>query len=185
MRRPRGHDRDDHEPGAGGPGGREPDSAARRGSASAGAHGTLRRTAAVTVSNANRERSCFSAAICPGWAPPGGQIAQQVGRSVFKQPGVPKLPAASYVKSHLPEWPGPTIGAGMSFNLATMLTEATLAAPDAPACRFAGTTTTYRELDELSGRCAAGLRAAGLSHGQVVALQLPNIPHFLIAYFGA
>src|SRR5690348_15535164 len=73
----------------------------------------------------------------------------------------------------------------MSFNLATILTEATLAAPDAPACRMAGTTTTYRELDELSGRCAAGLRAAGLSHGQVVALQLPNIPHFLIAYFGA
>ena len=73
----------------------------------------------------------------------------------------------------------------MSFNLATILTEATLAAPDAPACRFAGTTTTYRELDELSGRFAAGLRAAGLGPGQVVAMQLPNIPHFLIGYFGA
>src|SRR6266702_8300267 len=87
--------------------------------------------------------------------------------------------------SHLPELPGLAIGAGMSFNLATILTESTLAAPDAPAFRFAGTTTTYRELDELSGRCAAGLRAAGLSPGQVVAMQLPNIPHFLIAYFGA
>ncbi len=73
----------------------------------------------------------------------------------------------------------------MSFNLATILTETTLAAPDAPACRFAGTTTTYRELDELSGRFAAGLRAAGLSPGQVVAMQLPNIPQFLIGYFGA
>jgi len=73
----------------------------------------------------------------------------------------------------------------MSFNLATILTETTLAAPDAPACRFAGTTTTYRELDELSGRVAAGLRAAGLSPGQVVAMQLPNIPQFLIGYFGA
>src|SRR6266702_2026064 len=87
--------------------------------------------------------------------------------------------------SHLPELPGLAIGAGMSFNLATILTEATLAAPDAPACRFAGTTTTYRELDELSGRFAAGLRAAGLGPGQVVAMQLPNIPHFLIGYFGA
>src|SRR6266568_5027703 len=87
--------------------------------------------------------------------------------------------------SHLPELPGLAIGAGMSFNLATILTEATLAAPDAPACRFAGTTTTYRELDELSGRFAAGLRAAGLVPGQVVALQLPNIPQFLAAYFGA
>jgi len=87
--------------------------------------------------------------------------------------------------SHLPELPGLAIGAGMSFNLATILTETTLAAPDAPACRFAGTTTTYAELDEQSGRFAAGFRSAGLSPGQVVALQLPNIPHFLIAYFGA
>jgi long-chain acyl-CoA synthetase len=73
----------------------------------------------------------------------------------------------------------------MSFNLATILTETALATPDAPACRISGNTTSYRELDELSGRVAAGLRSAGLSPGQVVALQLPNIPHFLIAYFGA
>ncbi len=73
----------------------------------------------------------------------------------------------------------------MSFNLATILTETTLAAPDAPVCQTGGTTTTYRELDEQSGRMAAGLRSAGLAPGQVVALQLPNIPQFLTAYFGA
>ena len=73
----------------------------------------------------------------------------------------------------------------MSFNLATILTETTLTAPDAPVCRIGGNTTTYRELDDLSGRAAAGLREAGLSPGRVVALQLPNIPQFLIAYFGA
>src|SRR4051794_27739802 len=73
----------------------------------------------------------------------------------------------------------------MSFNLAAILTETALATPDAPACRISGNTTSYRELDELSGRVAAGLRSAELSPGQVVALQLPNIPHFLIAYFGA
>jgi long-chain acyl-CoA synthetase len=73
----------------------------------------------------------------------------------------------------------------MSFNLATILTETTLAAPDAPVCRIGGSPTTYRELDDLSGRAAAGLRSAGLAPGQVVALQLPNIPQFLIAYFGA
>src|SRR5580704_8176552 len=73
----------------------------------------------------------------------------------------------------------------MSFNLATILTEATLAAPDAPVCRIDGNPITYRELDDLSGRAAAGLRETGLSPGQVVALQLPNIPQFLIAYFGA
>jgi len=45
----------------------------------------------------------------------------------------------------------------MSFNLATILTETTLAAPDAPACLIGGTpetTTTYRELDEQSGPAA-------------------------------
>jgi len=73
----------------------------------------------------------------------------------------------------------------MSFNLAVILTETAMAAPDAPACRIAGTTVTYRELDEQSGRLAAGLRSAGLAPGQVVALQLPNIPQFLVAYFGA
>ena len=73
----------------------------------------------------------------------------------------------------------------MSFNLATILTETTLAAPDSPVCRIGGNTTTYRELDDLSGRAAARLREAGLSPGQVVALQLPNIPQFLVAYFGA
>ena len=73
----------------------------------------------------------------------------------------------------------------MSFNLATILTETTLAAPDTPVCRIGGITTTYREFDEQSGRLAAGLQSAGLAPGQVVALQLPNIPQFLTAYFGA
>src|SRR5215467_1716982 len=73
----------------------------------------------------------------------------------------------------------------MSFNLATILTETALTTPDAPVCRFGGTTTSYCELDEQSGRLAAGLQAAGLAPGQVVAVQLPNLPQFLIAYFGA
>jgi long-chain acyl-CoA synthetase len=72
----------------------------------------------------------------------------------------------------------------MSFNLATILTETALAAPDATVHLFGGTATTYRELDERSGRFAAGLREAGLEPGDVVALQLPNLPDFLTAYFG-
>jgi long-chain acyl-CoA synthetase len=73
----------------------------------------------------------------------------------------------------------------LSFNLATMLTETALATPDALVHLTGGTATTYRELDEQSGRFAAGLREAGLDPGDVVALQLPNLPHFLTAYFGA
>jgi long-chain acyl-CoA synthetase len=73
----------------------------------------------------------------------------------------------------------------MTFNLATILTETALGSPDAPVHRFGGAATTYRQLDEQSGRFAAGLRELGLRPGQVVALQLPNVPPFLTAYFGA
>jgi long-chain acyl-CoA synthetase len=66
----------------------------------------------------------------------------------------------------------------MSFNLATILTETASAAPDTPVCLVGGTATTYRELDEQSGEI-------GLAPGQVVGLQLPNVPQFLTAYFGA
>ena len=73
----------------------------------------------------------------------------------------------------------------MSFNLATILTETALTSPDAPICRIGGSATTYRQLDEQSGRFAAGLRELGLHPGQVVAVQLPNVPQFLTTYFGA
>jgi long-chain acyl-CoA synthetase len=73
----------------------------------------------------------------------------------------------------------------MSFNLATILSETAASTPDAPAYRAGGSVATYRELDELSGRFAAGLAEAGLTPGQVVAIQLPNVPQFLTVYFGA
>ncbi len=73
----------------------------------------------------------------------------------------------------------------MSFNLATILHETAMATPDAPAEIADGRAITYRDLDEQSGRFAAGLRESGLEPGQVVALQLPNVPLFLTAYFGA
>jgi long-chain acyl-CoA synthetase len=73
----------------------------------------------------------------------------------------------------------------MSFNLTAILTETALATPGAPVCHLGGASTTYLELDEQSGRFAAGLRELGLRRGQVVAVQLPNVPQFLITYFGA
>jgi long-chain acyl-CoA synthetase len=73
----------------------------------------------------------------------------------------------------------------MSFNLATILRETAAAAPDALVYRAGDAAATYRELDEQSGQFAAGLTAAGLTPGQVVAIQLPNVPEFLTAYFGA
>ena len=72
----------------------------------------------------------------------------------------------------------------MSFNLATILRETALATPDATVHKFMGSATTYGELDAQSGRFAAGLLESGLQPGQVVGLQLPNVPQFLVAYFG-
>ena len=72
----------------------------------------------------------------------------------------------------------------MSFNIAVMLRETASASPDRAVTLFAGSKMTYAELDVLSDRLAAGLDAAGLRPGHPVALQLPNIPQFLVAYFG-
>ena len=72
----------------------------------------------------------------------------------------------------------------MVFNLATTLTESALANPEKFVCRTATRDITYRELDELAGRYAASLRAEGLVPGDRVAVQLPNVPEFLVAYYG-
>ncbi len=72
----------------------------------------------------------------------------------------------------------------MSFNLATILSETARSSPDQPVALFTGGRLTYRELDKASDRLAAALTAAGLQPGDPIALQLPNIPQFLISYFG-
>ncbi len=43
---------------------------------------------------------------------------------------------------------------------------------------------TYRELDTLVDRFAAGLQQTGLQKGERVALYLPNCPQYVIAYYG-
>jgi len=72
----------------------------------------------------------------------------------------------------------------MNFNLAVILRETAAATPDKPAAIYEGAKMTYAELDALSDQLAASLRASGIEPGDPVAVQLPNIPHFLISYFG-
>jgi long-chain acyl-CoA synthetase len=72
----------------------------------------------------------------------------------------------------------------MSFNLAVILAETATSAPDRPVAMFDGGQLTYRQLDRASDRLAASLQAAGIRPGDPVALQLPNIPQFLVSYFG-
>jgi acyl-CoA synthetase (AMP-forming)/AMP-acid ligase II len=48
-----------------------------------------------------------------------------------------------------------------------------------------GTTVSYRELDERADAVARGLSAAGIGEGDVVALMLPTVPEFPVAYVAA
>ena len=70
------------------------------------------------------------------------------------------------------------------FNLAVTLRESARRTPDKPIVTWDGGRLTYAEVDQLSDVAAAGLRARGVRPGDTVGLQLPNIPQFLIAYFG-
>ena len=72
----------------------------------------------------------------------------------------------------------------MDFNLAVLLRESARRAPAKTAVILGDATLSYGQLDELSDRVAANLAAAGLTPGDMVGLQLPNIPQFVIAYFG-
>ncbi len=72
----------------------------------------------------------------------------------------------------------------MSFNLACILRESAKADPDKPLLHLGEISFSYAQVEELAGRVAGGLRAAGLQPGDKVAVQLPNVPQFLFAYFG-
>ncbi|TVZ02004.1 long-chain fatty acid--CoA ligase [Trebonia kvetii] len=72
----------------------------------------------------------------------------------------------------------------MNFNLAVILRETALDSPGRPAILYPGGSLTYAELDGLSDLVAASLQASGIRPGDAVALQLPNIPEFVVAYFG-
>ncbi|MEX2680198.1 MAG: AMP-binding protein [Candidatus Sigynarchaeota archaeon] len=56
--------------------------------------------------------------------------------------------------------------------------------PNSFATYFEGSKITYAQLDELATRFAAGLQGMGIKPGDVVLVDMPNIPQFVIAYFG-
>lgn len=72
----------------------------------------------------------------------------------------------------------------MGLNLATMVHESARSDGDKPALLHDAGRMTYRELDDLSDRFAVGLQAAGIGRGDRVAVQLPTIPEFVVAYLG-
>ena len=73
----------------------------------------------------------------------------------------------------------------MSLNLATSLRESARVHGDRVALVCGERTWTYGALHDAVQRFAGALDALGLARGQHVALLLPNVPEFTIAYFGA
>ncbi|MCC9711201.1 long-chain fatty acid--CoA ligase [Streptomyces sp. MNU76] len=69
-------------------------------------------------------------------------------------------------------------------NLAEYLVETAQRQPGRPALRLGDQVTGYAELDERSARAAALLRAEGVRPGDRVALMLPNVPEFVVLYYG-
>jgi long-chain acyl-CoA synthetase len=56
--------------------------------------------------------------------------------------------------------------------------------PEKAAIAYFERKSTYRELDSLSNQFTGALSALGVKKGDRVAIFLPNIPQFLIAYYG-
>jgi len=73
----------------------------------------------------------------------------------------------------------------MSLNLASILRTAALEHPNRPALVLGSMTMDYKTLHAYTQRFAGALRELGVKAGSRVALLLPNVPHFTIAYFGA
>jgi long-chain acyl-CoA synthetase len=68
-------------------------------------------------------------------------------------------------------------------NIATLLRESAKAHPDKPALVLGPATLTYAELHAYAQRLAGSLKSLGVTQGKHVALLLPNVPHFTIAYY--
>jgi long-chain acyl-CoA synthetase len=76
--------------------------------------------------------------------------------------------------------------------LHALLEQTTRDHPDTPATVFGGAVAgrcldaslSYRQIDDLADRFAAGLQELGVRKGDRVALVLPNCPQFVYAFFG-
>ncbi len=70
-------------------------------------------------------------------------------------------------------------------NVAEYLEQHAAAEPDRIAIRFEGRSITYGQLNRDSNRLASAMRQSGIAVGDRVALYLPNVPEFAVAYYAA
>ncbi|MYW49706.1 long-chain fatty acid--CoA ligase [Streptomyces sp. SID161] len=69
-------------------------------------------------------------------------------------------------------------------NLASLVVRSARTHPGRTALRLGDVTVSYRTLDQRSARTAGLLRDHGVGPGVRVAIMLPNVPEFALAYFG-
>ncbi len=72
----------------------------------------------------------------------------------------------------------------MALNLGTILSHSARERPEAPVLRLNERVVRYSELDRAARGIATSLRARGIEPGEHVALMIPNVPEFTLAYFG-
>ena len=70
-------------------------------------------------------------------------------------------------------------------SLVDLFDRAANAHPQAPLIDFLGRHFSYAETQDGANRVAAGLHALGYGPGDRIGLFLPNVPHYLAAYYGA
>jgi acyl-CoA synthetase (AMP-forming)/AMP-acid ligase II len=68
-------------------------------------------------------------------------------------------------------------------TLEKWLSRHVLERPEAPALVFQDQVLNWSELKDRVLRTAHGLKQRGVSRGEVVAVQLPNVPQFILSYF--
>jgi long-chain acyl-CoA synthetase len=72
----------------------------------------------------------------------------------------------------------------MSLNLGTILAHSASDRPDAPVIRLDDQVLRYAQVDRAARGIATALRDRGIEPGDHVALMIPNLPEFTLAYFG-
>jgi long-chain acyl-CoA synthetase len=87
-----------------------------------------------------------------------------------------------WIKSYPPgvQWDAPL----PAMPVQQILDDAAARWPEHTALEFMGRKSSYRELQELVNRAAAGFQNLGVKPGVHVGLFLPNTPHYVISFFG-
>ncbi|MBN1539049.1 MAG: AMP-binding protein, partial [Candidatus Thermoplasmatota archaeon] len=70
------------------------------------------------------------------------------------------------------------------YTLSGLLREAAEEHPERVSIYYEEREITYRQLDEMASRFAAGLLKMGIRKGDRVALYMPNYPEWIVAFFG-